>query len=89
MPKYFCGSWTWYVTEFNARDLFFGLVDGQEKELGYFLPHRTGNDHRTNGLPIERDLYWKPTPLDQIAPELFRDEEGGRCDEPCLPMRSL
>jgi len=24
------------------------------------------------GLPIERDLYWQPKPLDEIAPELFK-----------------
>jgi hypothetical protein len=29
-------SWTWYATEFDGEDTFFGLVDGQEKELGYF-----------------------------------------------------
>jgi len=23
------------------------------------------------GLPIERDLYWQPKTLDQVAPELF------------------
>ena len=29
-------SWTWYATEFDGKDLFFGLVDGFEKEIGYF-----------------------------------------------------
>ena len=29
-------SWTWYVTEFDGKDLFFGLVDGYELEWGYF-----------------------------------------------------
>ena len=29
-------SWTWYATEFDGSDTFFGLVDGHEKELGYF-----------------------------------------------------
>ena len=28
--------WSWFATEFDGKDLFFGLVDGMEKELGYF-----------------------------------------------------
>lgn len=32
-----CGSWTWYGIEMNPDEgLFYGLVDGFEKELGYF-----------------------------------------------------
>jgi hypothetical protein len=26
------------------------------------------------GLPIERDLWWKPKTLEEIAPEMFREE---------------
>jgi hypothetical protein len=29
-------DWTWYATEFDGEDLFFGLVQGFEEELGYF-----------------------------------------------------
>ena len=30
-------SWTWYATEYDPVErTFFGLVDGFEKELGYF-----------------------------------------------------
>ena len=29
-------SWTWFATEFDGTDQFFGLVDGFERELGYF-----------------------------------------------------
>jgi len=29
-------NWTWYATEFDGKDIFFGLVDGFCKELGYF-----------------------------------------------------
>ena len=36
--KLFGGSsWTWYITEYDPIEkLCFGLVDGFEKELGYF-----------------------------------------------------
>ena len=27
------------------------------------------------GLPIERDLYFKPKMLEEIAPDMFRKEE--------------
>jgi hypothetical protein len=49
------------------------LVDGQYKELGYFSLAELQTARGPHGMPIERDLYWKPTPLQQIAPELFRD----------------
>ena len=78
--KYFCPSstWTWYALEFDGEDTFFGLVEGHCKELGYFglaeLEETTGS----MGLPIERDLWFKPTPLAEIAPELFtKIEKGG------------
>ena len=29
------------------------------------------------GLPIERDLYWQPKTLEEIAPEMFNNSEKG------------
>ena len=29
-------SWTWYASEFNGDDIFFGFVIGFEPEFGYF-----------------------------------------------------
>ena len=69
-------NWTWYATEFDGTDLFFGLVDGCEKELGYFSLSELRQARGPLGLPIERDLHWQPTPLDEIAPELFRCRAG-------------
>ncbi len=74
------GSWQWYATEFDGEDIFFGLVDGHVKELGYFSLRELTHARGPLGLPIERDLYWQPTPLQEIAPELFarrRDKEAG------------
>ena len=28
-------SWTWYASEFDGEDVFFGLAVGVEAELGY------------------------------------------------------
>jgi hypothetical protein len=56
---------------------FFGLVDGHEKELGYFLLSELEEVRGPMGLPIERDLYFKPKTLEEIAPEMFKDTENG------------
>ena len=64
-------NWTWYITEYDGKDTFFGLVDGHFKELGYFSLAELQSVRGPMGLPIERDLYWKPKTLEEIAPELF------------------
>ena len=56
-------SWTWYVIEFDGKDTFFGLVDGFEKELGYFSLSKLESIRGKLGLPVERDLYFKPSKL--------------------------
>ena len=53
---------------------FFGLVFGHEREYGYFLLSELEEVRGPLGLPIERDLYFKPKPLAEIAPDMF---EGG------------
>jgi hypothetical protein len=76
--KYFSpsSSWSWYATEFDGKDIFFGLVDGHCKELGYFSLSELESVNGPMGLPIERDLYWKPKMLEEISPELFKDNEA-------------
>ena len=71
--KWFTPSagWSWFATEFDGKDTFFGLVFGHEKELGYFSLSELQKVRGPLGLPIERDLYWKPKTLEEIAPELF------------------
>ncbi len=75
-------SWTWYATEgepvtdesgAEVDFLFFGLVDGFEKELGNFCLSELEQARGKMGLPIERDLFWTPKTLAQIAPEMFRE----------------
>ena len=68
-------QWTWWITEGSAQGddfLFFGLVKGLEMELGYFSLSELQSVRGPLGLPVERDLYWKPKTLDKIAPEMFR-----------------
>lgn len=59
-------QWTWYVLEFDGEDLFFGLVQGFAEELGYFSFSELSEVRGPLGLPIERDLYFKPTPLSKL-----------------------
>ena len=42
--------------EFDGHDLFFGLVEGHVKELGYFSLSELQRVKGPMGLPIERDL---------------------------------
>ena len=51
-------NWTWYATEFDGKDLFFGLVDGFEKELGYFSLSELESLTGPFGLKVERDLHF-------------------------------
>ncbi|MBN1968696.1 MAG: DUF2958 domain-containing protein [Candidatus Delongbacteria bacterium] len=59
-------NWTWYATEFDGKDTFFGLVDGFEKELGYFSLSELDEVRGALGLHVERDYFFKPTPLREL-----------------------
>jgi hypothetical protein len=85
--KYFdpVGSWTWYATEGSPVDedgyydtnkpkvdyLFFGLVVGFEKELGYFSLHelKTAKEglRGLQALPIERDVWFREQRLSEVS----------------------
>ena len=77
-------QWTWHATEgepvLNDKGAevdfrFFGLVDGLEREFGYFLLSELEEVRGPMGLPIERDLWFKPKTLAQIAPEMFSEPQ--------------
>ncbi|MDO9303990.1 MAG: DUF2958 domain-containing protein [Sulfuricurvum sp.] len=61
-------NWTWYVIEFSKEDskMCFGFVQGMESELGYFSLDELELLRGSLGLPIERDLSFKPTLLSKI-----------------------
>ena len=68
MLKFFTpdSSWTWYLTEYDPEErLAFGLVIGHERELGYFSFTELEQLRGPMGLPVERDLQFKPTPLSE------------------------
>ena len=67
--KFFCpwSDWTWYATEFDGENLFFGLVEGFETEWGYFSLKEFESNRRPSGAPaIERDRWFDPTPISKL-----------------------
>jgi len=59
-------SWTWYAIEFDGKDTFFGLVDGDEEELGYFTLSELMSNKGQLGLPVERDKFFIPRRLSEV-----------------------
>ena len=54
-----CGCWTWYGVEYDAeQELFFGYVEGYEKEWGYFSLAELKSIKNKLGIGIERDMYF-------------------------------
>ena len=54
-------NWTWYATEFDGDDEFFGIVVGHEREYGsFFLSQLEAIRYPDGKKRIERDLYFSP-----------------------------
>jgi hypothetical protein len=70
-------SWTWYAVEGERREdgdfLFFGLVDGQDREWGYFTLSQLESVTGPMGLKIERDRHFENK---TIADLNWRDREN-------------
>lgn len=68
LVKYFnpCGSATWWVSEYDPElERFFGKAEIQFKELGYMSePEMREIRAPPFGLPLERDLWFTPKPLE-------------------------
>ena len=60
-------SWTWYATEFDGEDTFFGYVKGFVDEWGYFSLSELQSIKGSFGLGIERDLYFISGPISKIT----------------------
>ncbi|HMN11530.1 MAG TPA: DUF2958 domain-containing protein [Bellilinea sp.] len=66
-------NWTWYASEFDGEDRFFGLVSGFEVELGYFSLSELESVRGPWGLPVERDKFFEPTSLRELQEQHRRD----------------
>ena len=60
-------NWTWYVAEADYETgECFGLVEGFEKEVGYFNLNELQEISGPAGLTIERDLWFEPKKYPEI-----------------------
>ena len=67
--KFFLQGYTWYVLEAEKQGddyEFFGIVDGEYKEYGYFTLSELQSLRGRWGLTVERDMYFKPTQVKDI-----------------------
>lgn len=64
--------WTWYGIAFDRHDLFFGFVDGDFPELGYFSLKELMATRGQLGLPVERDRHFTPCRLSALRKQLGR-----------------
>ena len=60
-------GWTWYATEFDGKETFFGYVEGLDNEFGYFTLTELESVEGPAGLKIERDIMFEPTKLKEIV----------------------
>ena len=61
-------NWTWYVAEYNPEDgMCWGLVDGFEKEFGYFTIDEIQKLKGPLKLPIERDKWFEKCNLNSLV----------------------
>lgn len=62
-----CSHWTWYATEFDPEDgIFFGWVDGDFPELGYFSLEELESSKNSLGISIERDIHFTPKTMREV-----------------------
>lgn len=57
---------TWYASEFDGEDLFFGLVSTEEIEQDYFSLSDLMTWRNRSGQPVTRDPDFEPTSLDEL-----------------------
>ncbi len=59
--------WTWWAVEYDPKtQIFFGLVQGDEREMGYFSLKELESIRGPLGLGVERNLHWTPKPLREV-----------------------
>jgi hypothetical protein len=59
-------GWTWYATEYDGVDRFFGYVKGLESEFGYFSLSELESIKGPAGLKVERDRFFGNKTLKEI-----------------------
>lgn len=58
------GDTAWYVTEFDGKDLCYGLIAGSDQAWGYFSLRELSLMRNEQGVPIEMDPNWIPQDIE-------------------------
>ena len=62
-----CGSWSWFGIEYDPEErMFFGWVDGDFPEWGYFSMDELQAYKGPLGIGIERDMWFTPKPMKEV-----------------------
>jgi hypothetical protein len=75
------------VLEHDDQDLCFGLVVGLETEVGYFSLAEMRDIRGPGGLRIERDLWFEPQPVRELAD--YQDKWGQGGPYPGKPAKAI
>ncbi|MHB8629595.1 MAG: DUF2958 domain-containing protein [Aggregatilineales bacterium] len=80
LAKFFSpdAQWTWYASEFDGEDVFFGLVNGYELEFGNFFLSELEATRGPLGLPVERDRHYEPKTFREL--QAMHEQERHRRD---------
>jgi hypothetical protein len=70
-------SWSWFLMESDGEDLLFGLVIGLETEFGSVSLRELQSVTGPMGLHIERELWFRPTPVRELPAYKERWGDGG------------
>jgi len=75
-------GWTWLITEGSEEEggdwLLFGYVIGLEEEWGYFSLSEIADIRGPLRLPVERDLWFHPGPIDEVLRRVRPSAAAGR-----------
>ena len=69
-------QWTWYLLNQDPDDpdYLWAIVRGFEVEIGSVGKHELENFTGNFGLPLERDLYFRPRPAIEVWKALLNGE---------------
>ena len=65
-------NWCWYPIEFDGKETFFGYVDGDDQELGYFSLYDLISVQYYGGVEMQCDVAFKPIRLSALKKQLAR-----------------
>lgn len=65
-----CGSWTWYVQDWDGSDICFGYVVGDFPEWGSFSLSELASVKGRLGIGIEVDTGFRPTKTEEVLARL-------------------